>query len=352
MSGSTISYDIPGLERAINEHSKFILTCHVNADGDALGSTLGLKAVLARLGKKCSVIVPDLPPTTLLWIPGAKSAHAYEREITVCDQLIEEADCIFMMDYNAHSRTGKLGEKLSSLDKGSKYWVMVDHHLDPVEKCDVMISNPEASATCEIIYDCLRNSIYKDQIDVTSASCFYTGIMTDTGGLSYNSSDPDLYLLVADLLRMGIDKSEIHDKIFNNKSVRRLRLLATSLKKMEVIPGTNVSLIPLSKPVLDKHRYMTGDTEGFVNIPLQAKNLVCSMLLMERPDGIKVSLRSKGDFSVSEFASKYYGGGGHFNASGATMKMAFEEAVEVLKRDMKEYYTAMYGEENKIKEQE
>lgn len=331
-------YDIAGLEKAINEHNTFVLTCHVNADGDALGSTLGLQQVLTNMGKKCSVIVPDLPPTNLSWIPGFKTTHAYERETEVCDALIEESDCIFIMDYNSHSRTLKLGEKLASLDKGSKYWVMIDHHLDPVEKTDVLISNHEASATCEVVFDCLRNSSLKEYIDVTAASCLYTGIMTDTGGLSYNSSNPDLYILVAELLRYGFDKNAIHDKIFNNKSVRRLKLLAASLKKMTVIEGTNVAFIPLSKSILDQYHYMTGDTEGFVNVPLQAKNIVCSILLMDRPDGVKASLRSKGDFSVSDFASKYYGGGGHFNASGATLHMPFDEAVEKITKDMKEYY--------------
>lgn len=340
-------YDIKGLEEAINQHNTFILTCHVNADGDALGSTLGLQQVLLNMGKKCSVLVPDLPPTNLSWIPGFKTAHPYERETDLCDSLIEESDCIFVMDYNSHSRTLKLGEKLASIDKASKCWVMVDHHLDPVEECDVMISNPEASATCEVIFDCLNNSGLKKYIDETAASCFYTGIMTDTGGLSYNSSDPELYILVSELLRYGIDKNSIHDKIFNNKSVRRLKLLSASLKKMVVIEGTNVAFIPLSKSILDKYHYMTGDTEGFVNVPLQAKTVICSILLMDRPDGVKVSLRSKGDFSVSDFAQKYYGGGGHFNASGATLKMPFEEAVETVERDMKEYYASICPEKTK-----
>ncbi len=341
MENNCSKYDINGLERVINEHNSFVLTCHVNADGDALGSTLGLQQVLINMGKKCSVIVPDLPPTNLAWIPGFKQTHAYEREVDICNTIIEESDCIFIMDYNSHSRTKLLGEKLASLDKSTKCWVMIDHHLDPVEQCEVMISDPEASATCEVIFNCLNNSSIKQYIDVKAASCFYTGIMTDTGGLSYNSSNPDLYILVADLLRYGIDKESIHDKIFNNKSVRRLKLLAASLKKLIVIEDTNVAYIGLSKKLLDQYHYMTGDTEGFVNVPLQAKNVQCSILLMDRPDGVKVSLRSKGDFSVSEFAQKYYGGGGHFNASGATLHMSFEEAEAKVIQDMKEYYCSL-----------
>ncbi|MDO4462745.1 MAG: DHH family phosphoesterase [Bacteroidia bacterium] len=346
MANILSKYNVAGLEKAINEHNTIILTCHVNADGDALGSTLGLQQVLVNMGKKCSVIVPDLPPTNLSWIQGFKTAHAYEREIEACDSLIEEADCIFIMDYNAFSRAKLLGEKLASIDKASKCWVMVDHHLDPVEDCDVKISDPTASATCEVIFNCLFNSALKEYIDVKAASCFYTGIITDTGGLSYNSSNPDLYLLVAELLRFGIDKESIHDKIFNNKSVRRLKLLAASLKRMIVIGDTNVAYIGLPKNLLDKYHYMTGDTEGFVNVPLQAKNVQCSILLMDRPDGVKASLRSKGNFSVSDFAQKYYGGGGHFNASGATLNMPFEEAEARIIADMQEYFNTVCPKTN------
>ncbi|MCF0191225.1 MAG: bifunctional oligoribonuclease/PAP phosphatase NrnA [Marinilabiliaceae bacterium] len=329
------TYDIAGLKSAISEHNSFVLTCHLNPDGDALGSTLGLRHVLRQMGKEATVITPDLPPTNLMWIPGAKGIRTYERDIEACDAIIDAADCIIMMDFNELTRLKQLGNKLSS---SKKFTILVDHHLDPIVKCDVMISNPKASATAEIIFSCLRDMSFIDYIDVRAATCFYIGIMTDTGGLSYNSSDPNLYILIAELLKRGVDKDSVHDMIFNNKSLRRLRLMGYALNRKTMrIGDLPVSLMTLSREELDKYKYNTGDTEGFVNFPLQAKNIICSIFLMERPDGIKISLRSKGDFSVSEFAQHYYKGGGHFNASGATYHGTFDDACETVKRDMIEY---------------
>ncbi len=321
----------------IKSAQKVVLTCHTNADGDALGSTLGMKRIITNMGKHAEVITPDLAPTIYSWMPGFKTLHAYEREQADCDKMIDEADLIVMMDFNDLKRIKSLGEKICSVE--GKRSVLIDHHLDPIFTADVMYSRPQASATCEIAFRALLATELKDYVDETAATLFYTGIVTDTGGLSYNSSSPELYELVAEILRYGIDKVKIHDKIFNNKSVRRLKLNGFAIeKKLHRIEKLPVSIMVLTDFDLQKYNYKTGDTEGLVNVPLQVKDIMVSCLIMERPDCIKISLRSKGDFPVNEFSARYFGGGGHLNAAGGSYDGTIEEATEIYRKNIVTFY--------------
>lgn len=328
--------EIAKLKTYIDENQKFVLTCHTNADGDALGSTLGLRRVLMAIGKEATVIVPDLPPSFYSWMPDFKTVKTYERETEVCDALIDAADCVFVMDYNDLKRVKSLGEKIIATGKPT---LMIDHHTAPQLQANVCISEPEAPATCEIAYRLCRAMGLEDKIDVKAATLFYSGIITDTGGLSYNSSQPELYILVADLLRKGIDKTTIHNNIFNNKNMRRLKLLGYTLhRKMHRIEKLPLAVMALDKEELDRFKYNTGDTEGFVNFPLQAKDVIATALILDRPDCIKISIRSKGDFPVNEFAAEYYGGGGHINAAGANCTGDFDEVVKQYEKNITEFY--------------
>ncbi|MBP5365452.1 MAG: DHH family phosphoesterase [Bacteroidales bacterium] len=321
----------------INNNNNFVLTCHTNADGDALGSTLGLRQVLESLGKEATVITPDLPPSFYSWLPGFKTIKVYDRETDACNPIIEAADVVMIMDYNELSRVFALGEKLKEYPQ--KTFVLLDHHMEPNVNASLEFSFPEASSTCAVVYEVLKAAGFDSVVDVPAATNLYTGIITDTGGLSYSSNDPDLYLLVADLLRKGIDKPFIHDKIFNNKDLRRLKLLGYSLlKRMHRIASLPLTIVALSADDLEKFKYFTGDTEGFVNIPLQSRDVIANVLILERPDMIKLSIRSKGDFYVRDFAAEFFGGGGHKNAAGGTFKGTFEEAVECYKKNIVEYY--------------
>ncbi len=320
----------------VKRSERVVLTCHVNADGDALGSTLGFRRVLMNMGKTADVITPDLAPTSYAFMPGYKTLRAYERQVEECDALIDRADLIVMMDYNDLGRIKTLGEKIGSCNVTK---ILVDHHLEPQVSAEVMVSEPEASATCQIIYKLLLDAGFGEYVDVEATSNFYAGIITDTGGLSYNSSSPELYEMVADMLRKGIDKSFIHDKIFNNKTIRRLKLQGYALhKKLHRIEGTPITVMALSAQELEQFSYNTGDTEGFVNIPLQVKDVIVSCFIMERPDGIKISLRSKGEFPVNEYSGKYFGGGGHLNAAGGTYHGTLADAVAVFREPIVEFY--------------
>lgn len=321
---------------AVNKCHKVVLTCHVNADGDALGSTLGLRKVLINMGKDATVVTPDLAPTSYAWMMGFKSLVCYERQQEEADKLLDEADLVVMMDYNDLGRVKTLGEKIMSL---STPRMLIDHHLDPVVQADVMISRPHASATCQVLFNLLLAAGFSQFIDEEAVTNMYAGVITDTGGLSYNSSDPDIYILVAEMLRRGVDKAYVHEKIFNNKSVKQVKLLGFALgRKFHRVEKYPLALISLSKEELERFNYTTGDTEGLVNIPLQVRDIKVSCLILERPDCVKMSFRSKGDFPVNEYAAKYFGGGGHLNAAGGAFHGPIDDAVELYQKTIADFY--------------
>lgn len=322
--------------RIVNGSHKVVLTCHTNADGDALGSTLGFRQVLINMGKEATVITPDLAPTTYAWVRGFKTLRCYDRQTEECDAIINEADLVVMMDFNDLSRVKSLGEKIESLQTPR---LLIDHHLDPKMSADVLVSRPHASATCQIIFKLILSAGFGDYLDNDALTNFYAGIVTDTGGLSYNSSDPEIYYLVAELMARGVDKTAVHEKIFNNKTVKILKLQGYALgRKFHRIEKLPLSVMSLSKSELDYYNYNTGDTEGFVNIPLQVRDIICSCLILERPDCVKMSFRSKGDFPVNEYAAKYFGGGGHLNAAGGSFHGPVEEALKLYTESIADFY--------------
>lgn len=324
------------LKQLIEGNKSFVLTCHTNPDGDALGSTLGLRQVLLNMGKHATVISPDLAPTYFSWMTGIKTVKCYERDSDNCDKEIDECDVVVMMDFNDLKRIKTLGDKLLSTNKPK---IMIDHHTDPQAECDVMLSYPEAPATCEVIYKALVEMGYEEYICADAATHFYTGLMTDTGGLSYNSSDPNIYRTIATILEKGVDKVMVHDRVFNSKSYKRIKLLGFCLsKKLHRINKLPITMMALNAEELERCNYTTGDTEGFVNQPLQVKDVIASILVLERPDAVKISIRSKGDFTVNDFLAKNYGGGGHKNAAGANYVGSFDECVKDLSEKISAYY--------------
>ncbi|MDR2118241.1 MAG: bifunctional oligoribonuclease/PAP phosphatase NrnA [Tannerellaceae bacterium] len=318
-------------KRYIEKGESFVIMGHVAPDGDALGASLGLFHYLQTCGKdKVSVVVPNSFPAYYRWMPGAKDIVNHERYPDFAEQLVREADVIFCLDFNAPQRVGKLAGALLEA-KGRK--VMIDHHLHPAPFCKVTMSYPEMSSTSEMIFRFICRMGMYDSIDKPAAECIYTGMMTDTGGFTYNSNRPEIYVIVAELIKKGIDKDLIYRNVYQVYSESRLRLMGYVLyEKMKVYPDRRAALITLSQAELKRFRYTTGDTEGFVNLPLGIEGIIFSVFIREDLDHIKVSLRSVGDFACNEFAATYFGGGGHKNASGGEFFGTLPQAVEVFEK--------------------
>ena len=335
--------NIDHVEKWFERADKIVIVSHVSPDGDAIGSSLGLWHFLNSQDKNVHVIVPNAFPDFLKWMPGAKEVIQYNRYKEFADKLIMEADVICCLDFNVLSRIDEM-EEIVRVSPGRK--MIVDHHLYPGDFARIVISHPQISSTSELVFRLICQLGNFSDITKEAAECIYTGMMTDTGGFTYNSNDREIYLIIGELLSKGIDKDEIYRKVFNTHSEGRLRLMGYVLyEKMQVFPQFNAALITLTREEQKKFQYKKGDTEGFVNMPLSMKGICFSVFLREdtEKDMIKVSLRSVGTFPCNEVASEFFNGGGHLNASGGEFYGPMEEAVALFKQALVKYEDLLLG---------
>ena len=335
--------NIDHVEKWFERADKIVIVSHVSPDGDAIGSSLGLWHFLNSQDKNVHVIVPNAFPDFLKWMPGAKEVIQYNRYKEFADKLIMEADVICCLDFNVLSRIDEM-EEIVRVSPGRK--MIVDHHLYPGDFARIVISHPQISSTSELVFRLICQLGNFSDITKEAAECIYTGMMTDTGGFTYNSNDREIYLIIGELLAKGIDKDEIYRNVFNTHSEGRLRLMGYVLyEKMQVFPQFNAALITLTREEQKKFQYKKGDTEGFVNMPLSMKGICFSVFLREdtEKDMIKVSLRSVGTFPCNEGASEFFNGGGHLNASGGEFYGPMEEAVALFKQALVKYEDLLLG---------
>ena len=335
--------NVDHVEKWFERADKIVIVSHVSPDGDAIGSSLGLWHFLNSQDKTVHVIVPNAFPDFLKWMPGAKEIIQYNRYKEFADKLIMEADVICCLDFNVLSRIDEM-EEIVRVSPGRK--MMVDHHLYPGDFARIVISHPQISSTSELVFRLICQLGNFSDITKEAAECIYTGMMTDTGGFTYNSNDREIYLIIGELLSKGIDKDEIYRNVFNTHSEGRLRLMGYVLyEKMQVFPLFNSALITLSREEQQKFQYKKGDTEGFVNMPLSMKDICFSVFLREdtEKDMIKVSLRSVGTFPCNQVAADFFNGGGHLNASGGEFYGPMEEAVALFKQALVKYEDLLLG---------
>ena len=318
------------LRSLIADATSIVICCHQNPDGDALGSSLGWAEYLRTLGKESTVIVPDQFPDFLMWLPNTEKIIRYDKHVEQGDLLLKTADVIFCLDFNSASRTDRMADTLLA-SKAKK--VLIDHHLGPDLPTVLTVSHPEASSTCELVFRMVWQLDGFSSQNKHFAIHIYCGMMTDTGGFTYNSSNPDIYFIISQLLTKGINKDKIYRNVFHNYSENRLRLMGYMLyEKLVVDPVRHASYFTLTRQDLKRFRFMKGDAEGLVNIPLQIKGLKFSVSLREdteKDNLVWVSLRSVDDFPCNKVAEQFFNGGGHLNASGGRLNCSIEEAVKV-----------------------
>ncbi|MDR0659096.1 MAG: bifunctional oligoribonuclease/PAP phosphatase NrnA [Mediterranea sp.] len=319
---------------------KIVIVSHVSPDGDAIGSSLGLWHFLVSQNKDAYVVVPNGFPGFLKWMPGSKDVLLYDRYMAFADQLIAEADIICCLDFNALSR---IGDMAGSVEASPARKILIDHHLYPDDFCRITISHPEISSTSELVFRLICRMGYFPDISREAAECIYTGMMTDTGGFSFNSNHPEIYYIISELLSKGIDKDEIYRKVYNTYSECRLRLMGHVLTRMKIYEECHSALLTLTVEEQNRFNYVKGDSEGFVNIPLSVKGVRFSCFLREdtERDVIKISLRSVGDFPCNKVAAGYFNGGGHLNASGGEFYGTMEEAAARFEEALKAFEPAL-----------
>jgi phosphoesterase RecJ-like protein len=294
---------------------KIAIIPHRSPDGDAMGSTLGLYHFLLKLNHSPVVISPNDFPNFLAWLPGSETVLIYENDKENCTKILNEAELVFTLDFNALHRTGEMEQVLNKL---SAPMIMIDHHQKPDIYATVTYSDTSIGSTCEMIYNMITYLDKKEMLDKTIATCIYTGITTDTGSFRFSSTTSTTHRIVADLIDLGINNSAVHNLLFDDNSANRLQLLGRALQNIKVFPEYKTSYITLSQKELDEFQYQKGDTEGIVNYGLSIKGIHFSAIFIEHRDEniIKISLRSQGNFDVNQFAREHFNGGGHINAAG------------------------------------
>lgn len=326
---------IKELRKLLETCDNIVITSHIAPDGDAMGSSLGLAGVLNAIGKTVKVITPDMPPRNLMFLHGAKEIVVYSKYSEFAEKLIHDADLIFALDFNDLKRIDKVGDAVASATAPK---VMIDHHLMPSDFVDVKISHPEVSSTSMLVFRVLCRLELFPYIDKNVAACIFTGMMTDTGNFSYNSNDPDLYVVISELLKKGINKDAIYSKVYNSNTADRLRLNGYAIaQKMKVYENYRGALITLTRDELNSFHYQKGDTESLVNMPLSVPELVFSFFLREENDYIKVSSRSKGNFPVNKICEDHFNGGGHKNAAGGEFFGSMDDAIARFEQVIPDY---------------
>lgn len=314
----------------IEDAENIVITTHVSPDGDAIGSSLAFCIFLRIIGKNANVIVPNDFPGFLKWMPASSDIIVYEKKKNIADELIEQADLIFALDFNSLKRIDNVA--ISVADSAAKK-VIIDHHLDPGNFADLVISYPQFASTSEMIFRIICRMGYFTEITKECAECIYTGMMTDTGGFTYNSNGSEIYVIISELIKKGIDKDAIYDKVYNNYSESRYRLMGYMLyEKMKLYPEYGAAMISLTNEELSKYNFKKGDTEGFVNMPLSIKGIIFSAFFKEEGGKIKCSFRSQGDVATNLFAAANFNGGGHKNASGGESYQSMEEVIATFEK--------------------
>lgn len=321
---------------------RFVLACHVNPDGDAIGSMLAMSFFLRQKGHQVKMACANAFPDFLMWMHGAKDILIFDQKPEEIKQAIAEADSIIMLDFNQLSRSGILHNEIG---KTRCPRIMIDHHRDPeIGSLYCYYSDVCVSSASEIIAEIVSH-YGLEYLTEEVATALLVGMMTDTGCFSHSIYHSRTFELCSILMAHSVPYPLIHHRIYDSFTESRLRLLGYSINnKMEVLEDYAVAIISLSKSELESFNYQVGDTEGVVNFPLSIKKIKMSVLVTERQDQIRLSFRSKGDFSVHEVAHKHFKGGGHTNAAGGSTTTTMEEAIAKLKSILPEYKELAYDE--------
>ncbi|MBK8444509.1 MAG: DHH family phosphoesterase [Sphingobacteriales bacterium] len=329
---------ITALQEYLNTARRIVITTHHRPDGDALGSSLAMYHFLKNhpAAHDVKVIVPSEYPDFLQSLPAATEVLVFGANLAKSLLLIEKSDLIFCLDYNAFHRTHTMESYLAQ-SKALK--VLIDHHLQPdTAAMDFVLSDTSASSTCELVLDFLDMLGARDAVDTDIAHCLYAGLLTDTGRFKF-SITPKVHETAAFLVKCGANAFQITDDIYESYSEDRLRLWGYAIdERMEVLWEYRTAIISLPAEVFRRFQYRVGDTEGLVNFPLSIKGIYLVALITENEGMVKLSLRSKGDFSVDEMARTHFEGGGHRNAAGGRSKLMSLEAVVQKFKDLLPLY--------------
>lgn len=325
-------------ELVLSERLNFVVLSHTNPDGDAVGTSLAWARLLESKGHTVHCIVPNKYPYFLDWMPRINEVIVHRLEPERAAEVVANADVFCCLDFNAISRLEALSELIEANTKARR--VLIDHHLSPAAGYDIVFSHPEASSTSYLLYSIIEQLYGTECITKEMAECMYVGMMTDTGNFAFSELTPALYRAVAVLAEKGIDIPTLYNNVYNAYTADRARLFGYVIhRNMKFLRNNTVAYMYLTEEQMRRYHFLQGDSEGFVNYPLTVGKVKMSAMFLAHHKFIRISLRSRGDVDVNDFARRYFNGGGHANAAGGKSFVSMEETIEHYKRSVEEYFS-------------
>ena len=318
------------LQSFLDTPKNIVIIGHRNPDGDAMGATLGLYHYLKKKGHNPTVVVPNEYPKFLHWLPGSENTYRFDWQNSQSQRAINASDIIFLLDFNALHRVGH--DMQNTLESYQKDFVLIDHHQQP-DEFSYMYSDTEMCSTCQMVYHFIEKMGDIDLLDSDIATCLYTGIMTDTGSFRFRSTTSLTHRVIANLIDNGAENDRIHSNVYDSSTYGRLQLLGQALSNLKVLPAYKTAYITLTDQEKVANNFTKGDTEGIVNYALSIDGIVMAAIFIEDKEQeiIKISFRSKGTFSVNQFARENFSGGGHDNAAGGKSDLSMDETIKKFK---------------------
>jgi len=325
------------IKELLSSPKNVVIVPHRNPDGDAIGASLAMYHYLNNKGHNATVVSPNDYPDFLKWLPGSKSAYKFDMQNRQSKSAIDEASIIFLLDFNTLHRVGS--DMQNTLETFEGTFIMIDHHQEPDDIAKYLFSDTSICSTCQMVYHFMEKIDDLDAINSDIATNLYTGIMTDTGSFRFPSTTSVTHRIIADLIDKGAENAKIHNNVYDTNSFGRLQLLGRSLSNMVVVDKLKTAYISLSQDELDEFNYQKGDTEGVVNYALSLEGIIFAVIFIEDVDQqiVKISLRSKGKFSVNKFSRSHFNGGGHDNAAGGRSQMSLDATISEFLKILPEY---------------
>ncbi len=295
------------LASAVRRGHRFLLTSHVNPDGDAIGSEIGLSRVLQRLGKGSTIWNRDATPRIYRSLPGTRRIHVGEAAPSGFPDIFDAA---IVLECPSPDRTG-LAEALAQLEV-----INVDHHLGNEHYGEVNWVETAAPAVGEMVFR--LGQALNVEIDRDTANALYLTLVTDTGGFRFSNTSPETFEAAAELVRAGASPETVAHWLYESQPAAVVRLLGEMLRSLELHEAGQVATVWITEEMMKRSGAVAGDSEGLIDHPRSIAGVRAVALFRELEDGrIKVSLRSRGAVNVEKIARKN-GGGGHHNAAGFT----------------------------------
>jgi len=333
--------DFYQLKQILQENNSFLLTTHVNPDGDAIGSEIALYFILKELGKKVYIINHSATPYNLDFLDTDRVIEKYDEHKH--QHIFNEVDVLIAVDFN---RPDRIVSMQSGFDKSKKTKICIDHHQDNAAFVDYFFVDISYSATGHIIYDLIKKTGIVN-LRYTTALPLYAAIMTDTGSFRFERTTPELHLIIADLLNQKVVPSGVFDKIYDQSKFSKIKLTGAALESMQLYgKDMKIAYMILKQETFKKLGAFESDTDNLVNYTLSVEGVVIGLMFMELKEGFKVSFRSKGTIPINKLAGEF-GGGGHINAAGARIHNAkLEEYISKILNKTEEYLKSNLGNNN------